>query len=48
VSFQPVSHLERIYGFEPSLRPVYRTGAPLPLSYRTLCVGSTNMRTEFF
>jgi hypothetical protein len=30
------------------MRPIYRTGTPLPLKHPILYIFSTNIRTEFF
>jgi hypothetical protein len=30
------------------VRPIYRTGTPLPSNHPILCIFSTNIRTEFF
>jgi hypothetical protein len=30
------------------VRPIYRTGTPLPSKHPILCIFSTNIRTEFF
>jgi hypothetical protein len=31
-----------------TVRPIYRTGTPLPSKHPILCIFSTNIRTEFF
>jgi hypothetical protein len=30
------------------MRPIYRTGTPLPSKHQILCIFSTNVHTEFF
>jgi hypothetical protein len=42
---------KKIGGYQPleTVRPIYRTGTPLPSKHPILCIFfSTNIRTEFF
>jgi hypothetical protein len=46
----PVRHITVLLNLHPLgiVRPIYRTGTPLPSKHPILCIFSTNIHTEFF